>query len=280
MEYRRRTLTRSRGRRAVAGWALALALPCLGCTDSLSPDEPFSLEFERLPSPSIVSGDSLRDPEGMAVPLRAVAYNFRGQPIENADISFLVIDTSGAITLDPATGHVIATGPRRGTVRVIAAAGALQSAPLVFQIVPPPSAVAQSGTIDTLRYSFSNPALNTSAPLEVKVTWDSAAAPVGAYLVRFRLEDPGDTVVARLVDDATRPSPLDPSGATSIDTTESTGTRAGIAGRRIRLTPNMSLATPVDSIIVLADVHRRGAHVSGSPVRLVLYVRPRTVTTP
>ena len=280
MERRRRALTGIAGRRAVAGWALALALPWLGCTDSFSPDEPFSLEFERLPSPSIVSGDTLRDLEGVAVPLRAVAYNFRGQPIENPDISFVLIDTSGAITLDPATGHVVATGPRRGTVRVIAAAGKLQSAPVMFQIVPPPSAVTQFGTIDTLRYSFSNPALNTSGPLEVKVTWDSAAAPVGAYVVRFRLEDPSDTVVARLVDDATRPSPLDPSGATAIDTTESTGTRAGVAGRRIRLTPSASLATPVDSVIVLADVQRRGAHISGSPVRLVLFVRPRTITTP
>jgi hypothetical protein len=165
-------------------------------------------------------------------------------------------------------------------VRVVASAGALQSAPLLFQIVPPPVAVARAGTIDTLRYSFSNPALNTSVPLEVKVTRDSAAAGVGAYVVSFRLEELSDTVVARLVDDAGRRSPLDPTGATAVDTTESTVTRLGIAGRRIRLTPGISLATPVDSIVVLADVRRRGEPLSGSPVRLVLPVTPRTLTNP
>lgn len=268
------------GRRRVVAWMLPIVLAWAACTDSLGPDEPFSLEFQALPSPSIVSGDTLRDLEGNAVPLRATVYNFRGEPLDDAPVSFVVIDTSGAITLDQTTGHVVASGARRGTVRVVASSGALQSAPLVFQIVPAPSAVAPSGTIETLRYSFSNPALNTSVPLEVKVTRDSAAAGVPFYVVRFRLETLADTVVARIVDDASRRSPLDPSGATALDTTEASGTRVGIAGRRIRLTPGESLATPVDSIVVLADVRLRGAHVSGSPVRLVLPVTPRTVTTP
>ena len=273
-------MSRHARRRVLGAGLLSVAVSCIGCTDRLSPDAPFSLEFKPLPSPSIVSGDTLRDLEGNAVPLEAIVYNFRGQPIEDAEVSFVVIDTSGAITLDPTTGHVVAAGARRGTVRVIASAGTLQSAPLIFQIVPSPSAVAQSGTIDTLRYSFSNPALNTSAPLEVKVTRDSAAAGVPAYVVQFRLETLADTLVARLVDDASRRSPLDPSGATAVDTTESTGPRVGIAGRRIRLTPSGTLATPVDSIVVLADVRLRGEHLGGSPVRLVLPVKPRTTTTP
>ena len=272
-------MTRRRGHHGLA-IAMAIALPWVACTDSLSPDDPFSLEFDELPSPSIVSGDTLRDLDGNAVPLNAVVYNLRGEPLEEAAVTFVVIDTADAIELDPATRYVVASGTGRGTVRVVASAGNLQSAPLLFQIVPPPSAVARSGTIDTLRYSFSNLSLNTSVPLEVKVTWDSAAAGVPAYVVQYRLEDLADTVVARLVDDASRLSPLDPTGATAIDTTESTGTRIGIAGRRIRLTPSDELAIPVDSIVVLADVRRRGEHISGSPVRLVLPVKPRTVTNP
>ena len=266
--------------RALAACSLAAALPGLGCTESLSPDEPFSLEFEELPSPSIVTGDTLRDVEGNAIPLRARVYNFRGQPLDDAEIAFVLVDTSGALTLDAATGYLVATGSRRGTARLVASSGRLQSAPLSLQIVPAPSAVARSATIDTLRYSYSNPSLNTSVPLEVRVTRDSAGAGVPAYVVRFRLETPADTVVARLVDDASRRSPLDPSGVTALDTTEATGTRMGIAGRRIRLTPGASLSTPVDSIVVLAEVTRRGSHISGSPVRLVLPVTPRTITNP
>jgi len=259
--------------------ALAFGLPWLGCTETTGPDEPFSLEFEALPFPSIVSGDTLRDIEGNVVPLRAVAYNLRRNPIENAEVSFIVVDTSGSVTLDPSTGYLVATGTGRGTVRVVASIGGLQSAPLTLEIVAPPTTVTRFGTIDTLRYSFSNPALNTSPPLEVRVTGDSASAPIPFYVVRFRLATVADTIVARIVDDATRRSPRDPSGVTYLDTTEASGTRAGVAGRRIRLTPGASLAA-VDSIVVLAEVLRRGVHISGSPVRLVLPVKARTTAAP
>ena len=244
---------------AIAGW--------LGCTDTTGPDEPFSLAFDPPVSPSIVSGDSLRDIDGNAMPLHAVAFNLGGDPLQDAEITFIAIDTSGAIVIDQATGYVVANGTRRGSVRIVAAVGSLQSAPVALEIVPAPAKAAKSGTIDTLRYSFTS--LNTSAPLRVLVTRDSANAPVPRYLVRFRLDRPADTVVARLVDDAARRSPLDPSGATAIDTTGADG----IASRQIRLTPNALI--PVDSIVVFADVRLRGAHVSGSPVRLTLPVRPR-----
>jgi hypothetical protein len=266
-------------RRSVAVLITAVALPWLACTESISPDDPFSLAFEPLPAPSIVTGDSLRDIDGTAIPLRATAYNLRGRPIDDAEISFIVVDTADAITLTE-TGHLVATGSGRGTVRIIATTGALQSAPRVIEILPAPSAAERFGPPDTLRYSFSNPSLNTSEPLEVQVTWDSANAPVPMYVVGFRLDDFTDTLVARLVDDGGRRSPADPSGATFIDTTDAAGTRAGVAGRRIRLTPSVSLEAPFDSIVVFADVRLRGEHVTGSPVRLVLVVTPRTTTVP
>jgi hypothetical protein len=260
-------------RRALAALLLcAMAAPWGACTDPAGPDEPFSLQFDPPASPSIVSGDSLRDIDGMATPLHAVAYNLKGDALPDAEITFVAIDTSGAIAIDPATGHVVANGTKRGTVRIVASTGSLQSSPVNLEIIPAPVAAARSGTSDTLRYSFSNPNLNTSGPLRVIVTRDSATAPVPRYLVRFRLDRLADTVVARLIDDAGRRSPLDATGATAIDTT---GTD-GIASRQIRLTPNASLRTPVDSIVVFADVRLRGVHVTGSPVRLTLFVAPRT----
>ena len=266
-----RHVPRARRRACVAAALCVAAAGWVGCAETTGPDEPFSLEFDPPASPSIVSGDSLRDIDGNATPLSAIAYNLRGQPLADAEITFIAIDTSGAIVIDPGTGYVVANGTERGTVRIVAAVGSLQSAPVTLEIVPAPVAAAPSGTIDTLRYSFSDPNLNTSAPLRV-VTRDSANAPVPRYLIRFRLDRPADTVVARLIDDGARRSPLDPSGATAIDTT---GTD-GIASRQIRLTPNASLRTPVDSIVVFADVLVRGAPVAGSPVRLTLPVKPRT----
>ena len=261
------------------GLAVMLALPWLGCSESFGPNEPFSLEFAPFAAPSIVSGDTLRDIDGNAIPLQATVYNNRGTPIEDAEVSFIVVDTSGAISVDPATGFMVASGTARGTVRVVASVGALQSSPRIIEIVPVPVRAERFGTTDTLRFSFSNPALNTSAPLEVRVARDSANAGVPAYLVRFRLADITDTVAVRLVDDGTRRSPLDPSGVTHADTTETAGTRIGVAGRRIRLTPGATIDPALDSIVVFADVRHRGVHVTGSPVRLVLYVKQRSTTT-
>jgi hypothetical protein len=237
-----------------------------------APDVPFSLEFEPVPSPSIVSGDSLRNLEGVAQPLRARAYNIAGDLIPDVPVTFIVIDTSDALVLDPVTNVLTAMGStRRGTARVVASIGSLQTTPQVIEIVPRPVSVARSGTIDTLRYSFSNPGLNRSGPLQVIVRRDSANAPVPAYLVRFRLETPADTIVARLVDDGGRRSNLDAAGMVHLDTTGSDG----VASRRIQLTPGSTLETPLDSIVVLADVRLAGTHVTGSPVRLVLPVKPR-----
>jgi hypothetical protein len=242
------------------------------CSDPAGPDEPFSLEFERPAAPSIVSGDTLRDIDGNAVPLSAVAYNLRGDRLDGAAISFVALDTSRALVIDQTTGYVVATGTRRGTARIVATTGKLQSAPVALEIIAAPDSAARSGTIDTLRFSFSDPSRNTSGPLRVVVLRDSANAPVPRYLVRFRLARLSDTVVARLVDDAARRSPLDPTGATAVDTT---GTD-GIASRQIRLTPTGSLSTALDSIIVFADVRLRSEHVAGSPVRLTLFVKQRT----
>ena len=55
------------------------------CTDlNTGPDSPFALEILELPSPAIVRGDSLRDIDGTAVPLRAVVFNLDGDTIQGA----------------------------------------------------------------------------------------------------------------------------------------------------------------------------------------------------
>jgi hypothetical protein len=79
--------------------------------------------------------------------------------------------------------------------------------------------------------------------------------------VGFAVVSPTDTLLARLVNE---------SGAASrVDTTDANG----IASRRIRLNP-AKLTALTDSIIVNASVKYRGANIRGSPVRLVLKVKP------
>jgi hypothetical protein len=255
----------------VATSAAVIVGLAVGCTDlNTAPDAPFSMEILELPSPSIVVGDTLRDIDGVAAPLTAVVYNVEGEPIPGATVTFFAVDTTGELRIDPTTSHVTSTGARRGSTRIFATIGSLQTPPETLTIVPPPDSVADIGALDTLRYSFADPSRNTSDSLAVRVMWDSANAPVARYPVRFRLENLADTVVARLVDDQGRVSTADRSGALSVDTTGADG----VALRRIRLTPGATLSTPVDSIAIIAEVTLRGNPIAGSPRRFVLYVTP------
>jgi hypothetical protein len=88
---------------------------------------------------------------------------------------------------------------------------------------------------------------------------------VKSYIVSFAIVSQSDPKLGELINDAGKPS--------VVDTTDTNG----VAGRAIRLHPLfLSSATTVDSIIVNATARYRGAEVSGSPVRLVLKLKPRS----
>jgi hypothetical protein len=106
-----------------------------------------------------------------------------------------------------------------------------------------------------------------SPQLTVKLTHGVAPndSAVTSYIVSFAIVQQSDPQLGQLVNDAGRPS--------IVDTTDA----SGIAGRAIRLHPLfLASGTTVDSIIVNATAKYRGALVSGSPVRLVLVVKPRS----
>ncbi|CAN5639469.1 hypothetical protein BH23GEM1_BH23GEM1_02500 [soil metagenome] len=246
--------------------ARALAAACAlaaGCTDvDTGPNVATSLEFATLPFPAVVAGDTLRDTSGMAAPLRARAFNSANEEIVDAPVRYF--DLEGVVTVDSATGILVA-GPAPDTAaRIIALVGAIQSPPLRLSVVPRPDSVAPSGTIDTLRYSVIDSTQNLSGGLAVRVVHRGATGdvPVRAWIVTFALETPSDSTLARIVADNDRSS--------SADTTAADG----IASRRVRLSP-AGLTSASDSIVVLARVRYRGMHVAGSPLRLVLPVRPR-----
>jgi hypothetical protein len=91
---------------------------------------------------------------------------------------------------------------------------------------------------------------------------------VRAWIVTFELESggaliaPGDTSGVFLVSESGRPS--------YADTTDATGRATRRV--RVRITPGF---TPPDSVIVTVRASHRGAQLAGSPVRLVLPLRPR-----
>lgn len=254
----------SRGRSALAVLAaLAALVMSVACSDvDTAPNVATSIEFDRLPFPAIVVSDTLRDTSGFATPLRAIVYNFENDEILDADVRYIALDP--VVTIDAATGYVVAGAVPDTSARIIAFIGGLQSAPLRLSVVRRPDSVARSGTIDTLRYSVIDSTQNLSGELAVIVLHRGATgnSPVRDWIVTFGLQTPADSVRARIVNEAGR--------ASGADTTATTG----IASRRIRLLP-AGLTTARDSIVVLARVRYRGSHVAGSPLRLVLPVQPR-----
>ena len=244
-------------------WRLvAFALFGVACSVDTAPNTVTSLEFSALPFPAVVAQDTLRDTSGIAAPLRAVAFNLDNGEILDAPVRYATLE--GVISVDSVTGVVVGGAQADTTARVVAFIGGLQSAPLRLSVVPRPDAVIASGTIDTLRYSVTDTTVNVSGDLSVRVV-NQATTPnrsVRDWIVTFTLGTRADSTKARIENEAQRRS--------TMDTTSS----GGIAARRIRLFP-AGLTSPADSIVVLAGARHRGTHIAGSPLRLVLHVRPR-----
>ena len=249
-----------RGARALSVW-LAASATLLSCTDiPTGADDILSFQLNPLPSPSVVAGDSLRDSSGVARPLSVTAFNYDGEVIEDAVPRFRALDAR--VRVDSVTGFVFGDSAATTPSRILATLdgfNAFISIPVVLR----PDTVVGANDRDSLAYSLTDTTANVSNAMGVRVlhgtTTDSAVA---FFRVTFDMVAPADTALARLVDDA---------GARSTaDTTDASGG----ASRKIRIDVTR-LTSPVDSVVVLANVRYRGQHVRGSPVRLVLKLKPK-----
>lgn len=246
------------------GFALCW-IAALACGDvSGSSTSVLSIQFDSLAAPSVVVGDTLRDTTGVVIVPVVHAFNFQGNEILPAPVRFVSPDSG--VFVDSLTGVVVADSLRSTPARIVATVGRLQAIQRVDVTLRPDSLAAVNG-FDSLSYSLLDSTLNVSPLLTAKLTHgvvpnDSA---VKSYIVSFAIVSQSNPQLGQLVNDAQKPS--------HVDTTDA----GGIAGRAIRLHPLfLSSATAVDSIIVNATAKYRGVQVKGSPVRLVLKVKPRS----
>lgn len=257
---------RKRARILVVGFGLAVVpgLIATACTDiSGSSDAVLSLQFDTLPNPSVVVGDTLRDTTG-AIALPVVhAFNYKGDEIAVVPVYFQSPDSG--VTVDSATGAIVGDSLRSTPARIIATVGRLQAVQKINVTLRPDTVIASNG-LDTLKYSLLDSTRNVSTnPLSVKLSHgfppnDSA---VTNYLVSFEIVSQSNPNLAELVTEGGRPS--------LVDTTDA----SGIAGRKIRVHPvNLGNGTTIDSVIVQATAKYHGQPVAGSPVRLVMVLEP------
>ncbi len=245
------------------GFALCW-LATLACGDvSGSSTSVLSIQFDSLAAPSVVVGDTLRDTTGAVIVPMVHAFNFKGSEIIPAPVRFQSPDSG--VVVDSLTGIVFADSLRSTPARIVATVGSLQAIQRV-DVTLRPDLIAALDRFDSLSYSLFDSTLNVSPQLSVKLSHGVAPndSAVKSYIVSFAIVSQSDPRLGQPVNDVGKPS--------IVDTTDA----SGIAGRAIRLHPLfLTSATTVDSIIVSATARYRGAEVSGSPVRLVLKVKPR-----
>jgi hypothetical protein len=221
-----------------------------------------SIQFDSLAAPSVVVGDTLRDTTGAVIRPTVHAFNFKGDEILQPPVWFQSPDSG--VVVDSVTGIVVADSLRSTPARIVATVGTLQAVQKVDVTLRPDTLSAVNG-LDSLSYSLLDSTLNVSPQLTVRLSHGVAPndSAVKSYIVSFSIVSQSDPQLGQLVNDGGKPS--------VVDTTDANG----MAGRAIRLHP-LFLGSATDSIIVNATAKYRGAQVSGSPVRLVLKVKPRT----
>jgi hypothetical protein len=254
----------------IAALAAAVAGGSGSCTEiNAASGHVAALEFDTLPFPSVVAGDSLRDSLGRAAPLRAIAFNGSGDAIPDAAIQYISLDSG--VTIDGS--DFLVAQRRSGSIRLVASTAGLQSGIKTLLVARRPDTVVVTGKLrDTLSYVLpDNATTNTTAALGVRVvTRDTADGVTGTqgWLVSYqaffggKAVAPGDTSAVFLVGDGVQ--------RTSLDTTSTDGS----ASRRVRVRP-IGITSLLDSVVVIATIRYRGAAVRGSPVRFVILVRPK-----
>jgi hypothetical protein len=238
-----------------------VSLAAFSCTDvSGSSTSVLSIQFDSLAAPSVVVGDTLRDTTGAVIVPVVHAFNFQGEEITPAPVWFQSPDSG--IAVDSVTGIIVGGDSLRSTpVRIVATVGTLQAIQRLDLTLRPDLLVPLHDR-DSLSYLAEDV---TSNVLTVKLTHGVAPddSVVKSYIVSFSIVSQSAPDLGTLVNERGQPS--------IVDTTDA----AGVAGRAIRLHP-LSVTSAVDSIIVNATARYRGVEVSGSPVRLVMKIQPRS----
>ena len=245
------------------GRFVAVIVLATACIDlSTDPDEIVAIEFQELPWPSIVAGDTLRDASGAVVPLTVRLLGGDGDVV-TGPVEFLTQQSFVHVT---AGGLLVADDTATGIAGIIASTTGIQSVVRQIAIVAAPDSMAANGAVTTLVWVVpDDPASNTSQPLGVRVL-SAPNAGVPSWIVTFQLEAGGrqiaesDTTQIYLVGENGR--------ASYADTTDQTGT----ASRRVRLKVAPGFIPP-DSAVITVRASYKGAPLIGSPVRLVLPLR-------
>lgn len=248
----------------VVGGVLALA-----CVDMSAPNGPAAISNLRLPSPSVVVGDVMRDSNGTPAALTITAFDAAGTPTTAQGAQFFITDSTKAAHL---AGGTMLTGDKIGSTVLVGQIGNLQTAAVTVPVTFLPSKMAHTGTDSTLVAQLSqDTAVVGSATLTLKVSsaQDSASAGIVVRYVLTRAPTSLDPLhpAVFIADNTNHPA--------SADTT----TEQGTSTRRLivisaRLSDQALVSgTKTDTAIVEARASYKGTALDGSPVQFIVPIR-------
>jgi hypothetical protein len=254
-----------------ASLALGMTLALVACVELGGPkDGVVSISSLRLPYPSVVVGDIMRDSLGVAAKVSITAFGASGDTLASEPITYIALDSTVRIDAD-GTIHGITKDTLGG--RVLAGAGALQTSPQRVIVTIAPTTAAKGADPTTIQFVNTTPDTsnnsNWSPGLVVKLTGASGAAAQG-YVVTYSLVSTPDPAVAGtptayLADDAAKPM--------ARDTTDTKGESSRrVVLRQSAIATNIRDGSRPDTVIVRATVKYLGTDVPGSPVQFVVPV--------
>ena len=244
----------------------------IACVDMSAPNGAASISMLLLPSPSVVVGDTMRDSNGVAAPLRVTAYDKNDAPLPDLTAQFFITDSGAAGHLDKSN---ILVGDKQGLIHVVGQVSGVQTLSVAVPITVAPKIFASSTKPDTLSVPLLKAGDTTSASSAsaavtstLKGVGDTASL---GFVVKYELKSspaavPGNVPAVFLADDAGK--------AARTDTTDASGASRKLVVRA-GLLANPPTGTKPDSAVVTMSVSYKGKPVAGSPLRVVIPIKVR-----
>ena len=160
--------------RLVTSLLVVGAIFALACVDMSAPKGPLSISEIRLPSPSVIIGDTMRDSNGKAMPVRVIAFDVNNLPIPGEPSEIFVTDS-----VNTAAAHLTASfliGDRFGTVHLLGQINGLQTPGVMVPVTYRPDTL-RAGRVDSVFEAILGD--STPRPVPVTVTSDKDSASQG-----------------------------------------------------------------------------------------------------
>jgi hypothetical protein len=241
----------------------------VACIDMSAPKGPASISALQLPSPSVVVGDTMRDSNGVAAPLKVVAFDANGNRIGEVAADFFITDSGHIAHIGGST----LVGDQLGTVHVIGQIGALQTPAAAIPVTVAPTKIAPlNASLDTLTVPITGDSATSMAGAVLSVTLHGANdSTAQGFIVKYAI------VYAPLTKAAvTTPAVYladDLGNIASVDTSDASGASRKLVINSLFLADDALTAgtgTKIDSAVVNASAYYRGVLVPDSPVRFVV----------